>query len=487
MKITFEITEGSPQDKLFRSTAPIQIGAGGYGWGKTSVLCVKCIQIMRDYPNCFGAILRNTESNLGTTTYKEFLKWCPKDLIAKYPSKTDKTLVFKNGSSVLFSYIKMNVRGDSKTMNLLSASFDFIFIDQLEDPEFNYDLFCDLQGRLRGTAKYVGNEDKPTYCNFMMCTTNPTQNWVNTKLVRPLKTWQQTGTVGEFLLKDEKLYAETGEVKPIIDLIEGTTYDNADHLPDGFIARLENIYKGARRRKYMLGEWDVGENLVYDMFSYQNNVVEAEQMRDHLADVKRDYVPVWCEGFDYGVAKPSCYLLAFIDECGVYNFVDGFYKAELSVREQAAMIKEIRERYGVHNDFVIADPSLFRRNRADINTVADEFARWDILLQRGNNNIQGGIARCGAMLQMSIRKNPYTGASMSPAVIISSDLQFMIDEIVNYRWKQGRDGVMDVPNDKDDHAMDAMKYILTYDEEKAKMVKNMIDFHREIREWRPMN
>ena len=46
---------------------------------------------------------------------------------------------------------------------------------------------------------------------------------------------------------------------------------------------------------------------------------------------------------------------------------------------------------------------------------------------------------------------------------------------------------MDIPNDKDDHAMDAMKYILTYDEEKAKMVKNMIDFHREIREWRPMN
>ena len=45
---------------------------------------------------------------------------------------------------------------------------------------------------------------------------------------------------------------------------------------------------------------------------------------------------------------------------------------------------------------------------------------------------------------------------------------------------------MDVPNDKNDHAMDAMKYVLTYDEDKAKMVKKMIQFQQEIRQWRTM-
>lgn len=483
----FEITEGSPQEKLFLSTAPIQLAAGGYGWGKTSLLCVKCIQIMLDYPNCHGAILRNTEQNLNTTTYMEFLKWCPKNLISKYPSKTDKHLVFKNGSSVLFSYIKMSVRGDSKTMNLLSATFDFIFIDQLEDPEFNYDLFCDLQGRLRGTAKYIGNENKQEYCNFMMCTTNPTQNWVCTKLVRPLKVWQKTGVVGEDLLKDEQLFRDTGEVKPIIELIEGTTYDNADHLPDGFISRLENIYKGNRRRKYMMGEWDIGENLVYDMFSAAENVVEESLMLDHLHDVKRDYAVAWIEGFDFGVAKPSCYLLAFIDQYGIYNFVDGWYKAELSVREQAMKIKDIREIYGVtDNNDIVSDPALFRRTRTDLNTVAEEFSRWNINMVRGNNNVLGGIARCGEMLQNSIIRNPYTGAGVSPKVIFSSKLQFLIDEIADYRWKQSKDGIIDVPSDKNDHAMDAMKYILTYDEDKAKVIKRKIKFQQEIRQWRPM-
>ena len=75
---------------------------------------------------------------------------------------------------------------------------------------------------------------------------------------------------------------------------------------------------------------------------------------------------------------------------------------------------------------------------------------------------------------------------MAPKVIISADLQFMIDEIADYRWKQSKDGVMDIPSDKNDHAMDAMKYILTNDEDKAKMVKKMIEFHKEIRQWTPM-
>lgn len=479
----FTITEGSPQEKAYKSTAPIQLLAGGYGWGKTSLLCVKCIGIMLDYPGCHGAILRNTETNLFTTTYQEFLKWCPKNRIVKYPGDKDKHLVLDNGSSVLFSYIKMTTRGDSKTMNLLSATFDFVFIDQLEDPEFSWDLFSDLQGRLRGTAKYVGDEDKSEYCNYMMCTTNPTQNWVKTKLVRPLKLWEQQGIVGDDLLKDEELFEREGKVVPIIDLIEGTTYDNAENLPPGFIKRLENIYKGDRRRKYMLGEWDIGENLVYSMFSWEDHVIEHEAMLEHLDDVKRNYIPQWIEGLDYGVAKPSCYMLVFMDQYGRYNFVDGWYQAELTIREQADLIKDMREKYGVSKGEVIADPSLFRRSRADINTVAQEFERQGIWMQRGNNNVRGGIARVQMMLSLHERTNPYVVSNLSPDVFFSDKLQFLIEEILNYKWKVTADGVTDMPVDKDDHAMDCMKYILTYDRDKAKMLEKVISFNREIRKW----
>ena len=486
---SFNITEGSPQEKAFLSTKPIQLLAGGYGWGKTALVCVKALWLMQNYPGCRGAVLRNTLPNLEMTTQKEFMRWCPKHLIKKMPTARDKTLVLNNNSEVLFNYIAMTRRGDSETMNMLSATFDFVIIDQLEDPEFNYKLFQDLQGRLRGTAEYNGNDpDMPKYCNYFIATTNPTQNWVNTKLVRPLKLWQETGVVQPELLKDEKLFKETGKVEPIIDLIEGTTYDNRDNLPSGFIERLENIYTGTMRDKYMLGKWDVAENLIYPMFSYATNVVDEFAMEDHLKECKEKYQFAWKESLDFGIAVPSCYLLGFVDGNGIVNVIDGFYKKELSVYQQAEMIKELREKYGIPStEYVVADPALFRRTRVDT-TVADEFARYGIDLERGNNNVMGGITKVGDYLRVNLGvRNPYTNAPDSPRVLFSSKLTFLIDEIVDYRWKQTAEGGMDKPSDKNDHALDSLKYMLTYDDDKAKLIKKQIQFQQEIRKWRQTN
>lgn len=483
---SFEITEGSPQERAFLSTKPIQILAGGYGWGKTSLLCVKCLQIMQDYPGCRGAVLRNTLPNLELTTQKEFMKWCPKHLIKKAPTARDRTLVLTNDSEVLFNYIAMTRRGDSETMNMLGGTFDFVFIDQLEDPEFNYKLFLDLQGRMRGQAEYKGtDETMPKHCNYFMATTNPTQNWVNTKLVRPLKIWQQTGSVSPELLKNDKLYRETGKVEPIIELVEGTTYDNAEHLPSGFIERLENMYTGAMRDKYMLGKWNVTENLIYPMFNYPVHVVDEFDMADHLKECEKNYTFAWKESLDYGIASPSCYLIGFVDEHGVVNVIDGFYQKELSVFEQAQKIKELRQQYNIsQSERVISDPALFRRSRID-STVADEFAKFGIDLDKGNNNILGGIAKVGEYLRIDpLIRNPYTKQLGSPRVVFSNKLTFLIDEIVNYRWKQTADGAQDKPVDKDDHAMDSLKYMLTYDDDKARLVQKQLQFQQEIRKWR---
>lgn len=480
----FNIIEGSPQDIAMKSTKPIQLLAGGYGWGKTSLLCVKVLKLMQEYPNMRAAILRNTRPNLENTIKKEFLKWCPKKWIAKMPTDRNNTLVLHNGSEVLFSYIKLTSRGDSETMNLLSATFDLIVIDQLEDPEFSYKLFQDLQGRLRGTATYVGNEDMPKHCNYFMATTNPTLNWINTKLVRPLKMWQATGTVTPELLKDESLYKKTGKVEPIIDLIEGTTYDNKENLPEGFIERLENIYTGVMREKYMLGKWDTAENLVYPMFNYALNVVSEEAMLDRLNECRQRYTFAWRESLDFGIAVPSCYLLSFIDEYGIVNVIDGWYCKELQIRQQAEKIKDIRMKYGVRDsERVISDPALFRRSAVDT-TVENEFRKLGITLTRGNNNILGGISKVGKMLSVNFGvHNPYTGQEDSPMVIFSSKLKFLIDEIVDYRWKKDIYGNIDKPSDKNDHAMDSLKYLLTYDDNKAKLIKQQIQFQQEIRRW----
>ena len=482
----FELVEGSPQAKLYFSKAPIQLAAGGYGWGKTATLCVKCIKLCQDYPGARGAILRNTLPNLETTTQKEFMRWVPKHLVKRWPTARNKTLEFINGSEILFNYIAMTRRGDSETMNMLSATFDFVFIDQLEDPEFNYKLFQDIQGRMRGTAKYMGSDETmPKYCNFFMATTNPTQNWVNTKLVRPLKQFWKTGTVLPELLKDEREFEKTGKVVPIIDLIEGTTYDNAHNLPEGFIERLENIYTGIMRDKYMLGKWDVPEGLIYPMFNYPVHVIDEFVMEDRMKKLRDKYAMAWKESLDYGIASPSCYLISFVDEEGCVNVIDGFYEKEKTVKEQAQMIHELRYKYGIKsNERVISDPALFKRNSVDT-TVSDLFGRCGIDLERGNNSISGGIGKVSEYLKINpLRRNPYMNTMGSPQVFFSSKLTFLIDEIVDYRWKMDKDGAMDKPVDRNDHAMDSLKYMLTFDDDKARLIQKQVEWNQEIRKWR---
>lgn len=485
---TFEIDEGSIQEKAWLSRKPVQLLAGGYGWGKTALLCVKCIDIMMKYPGCSGAILRNTQKNLEKTTMKEFMKWCPKGLVDKFPSERNSVLRFKNGSEVLFNYIALTKRGDSETMNLLGGTLDFVFIDQLEDPEFSYDLFLHLQGRLRGTAQYVGDDSSyPKNCNWFMATTNPTQNWVNKYIVRPLRVWEETGTALPELMKDEKKFKETGEIVPIVELIEGTTYDNS-HIPEGFTERLENMYKGSMYDKYVLGKWDIGENLVYPMFNYAVHVIDEWEMEDYRKKCNEKYRMAWKESLDYGIANPSCYLLGFVDENECVHIIDGFYEKELDIRTQANKIMEIRDKYGVRDsERIIADPALFRRSSVDT-TVADTFAKYGIWLERGNNNVLGGIGRVSDYLMISnSRKNPYTELYGSPMLFVSSKLTWFIDEIVDYKWKTGGEGGKDKPVDKNDHAMDAMKYMLTYDDDKVRMIQKQIEFQQEIRRWRTKN
>jgi phage terminase large subunit len=332
----------------------------------------------------------------------------------------------------------------------------------------------------------VGDEDKPMYANYFMATTNPTKNWINSKLVRPLHLFKTTGTVLPELLKDERLYKETGQVKPIIDLLEGSTYDNAANLPPGFIERLENTYTGVMREKFMYGKWDVAEDLVYPMFNYAVHVVPHNEMMDRLKESKGKYSVHWTESLDYGISSPSCYLCGFYDEYGILNICDGWYESELHVRQQADKIKDMRFKYGISTTSkVISDPALFRRALVDT-TVNDLFDKQGIMLEKGNNNVLGGIGKVAEALTINpIKSNPYSKTEGCPEVIFSDKLQFLIDEIVDYRWKKGKDGEsLDMPIDKNDHAMDSLKYMLTYKSKIANIIKQKIDFSSEILKWR---
>lgn len=468
---TFRITEGSLQERFQQSRALVQVFGGGFGNGKTANTVIKCLSIAKDYPGSNGLIARSTLPKLNDTIRNEFLKWCPPSWIRSFPRPGDKssTCHLTNGTTINFRYIAQQGKTkESTTSNLLSATYDWAVVDQIEDPEITHKDFLDINGRMRGQARYVG--DDPTMPRigpgWLMLTTNPTRNWVFSKLVKPIHLYLRTGKITDDLL----IHPVTRE--PMIELFEGSTYENADNLPPDFLSRLEGMYRGQMRTRFLMGEWGGFEGLVYPQYDELATVLERSEIEMHLERTRSYFRPTIIEGFDYGLASPSCYLLAFVDQHSNIFVVDGFYEPMLSADEIIARVKACRTKwFGSPNapKMIYADPSIWRRSSGTQKTVGKSTAEMirdndrGLKITPGNNDILNGILKVQGYLAVRPgHKHPVTYEINAPYMYFSRDLTFLLDEIQDYYWAKDESGEpVDKPRDGKDHALDALRYMMT--------------------------
>jgi len=466
-KRVYKLREGSIHERFDNSRAKIQFFGGGFANGKTAAVCVlKALKVAKDYPGANILMARSTYPKLNDTLRKEFLKWCPRDWIESFPMSAGgtNTCTLKNGTTINFRYVAQQGKSEeATTSNLLSATYDLIVIDQIEDPEIVEKDFDDLLGRLRGMARYAGNDSTmpATGPRWLVVTSNPTRNWVYRKLIKPLHTYKRTGAKTKDLIVD----VDTGE--PLIDLFEGSTYENKENLEADFIKTLEATYRGQMRDRFLMGQWAAYEGLVYPGFDETQHLVSADRIRMYLSQLKREgYDIEWIEGYDYGLAQPACYLLSFVDPYGNVIVCDGFYEAELSVAAQEQMIKEIRTAWSMKpTQAVLADPSIFKRQAGDKYTVGKTIAQmFDLQMQRGNNDKINGIVKVSSYLHIQeFHISPFTKTGPAPYLFFSEELEFIPTEFGDYYWKKdSKTGEpLDEPNDRRDHAMDTIKYLLS--------------------------
>lgn len=464
----YNIIRGGLHHQFLQSTKKIQVLAGGFGNGKTAAACIKAIQFCMDYPGCNGLIARETYPKLNDTIRREFYKWVPKEAVARWPTKDDNTLIFKNGSTVNFRYImqrgKQTVDGMT-TSNLLSATYDWIIVDQMEDPGIQHKDFLDLLGRLRGSAPYKGNDPRMpiTGPRFMLLTANPTANWFYKKLIKPFHQFRATGLVTEDLLCD------SSTLEPIIEVFEGSTYENKHNLDADFIQTLEASYKGQMKERFLMGKWAAYEGLVYPDFSHSTHMIPKKHMLQMLERAINEKSPLDnFECFDFGIVSPSAFLFGFTDYVGRVFIIDGFYKAHLSLDAIGQKIMLLRDQYGDGMNFdnpIWADPAIFRRTVTDgsgksVDTIARILRdRFDFYIKPGQNEILSGITKVTEYLvprsQMHYLSEPKEG----PMIYFNEELEWIEDEFQSYFWKSAPDGErLDEPKGKDDHAMDALKY-----------------------------
>ena len=478
MAKTYRLIEGGMQDLFHKSRGKVQFIGGGFGNGKTAAVCVKALRLAKDYPGSNGLIARSTYPKLNDTIRKEFIAWCPRDWIRRSPTKDDNSLYLTNGSVINFRYVSQKgTNTEQSTSNLLSATYDWIIVDQMEDPEFVHKDFMDLMGRLRGNTAYIGDDPTmPMYGpRWFMATLNPTRNWCYREIVKPLHDFRRG-------VKNDKLLCEVddegnpimkhGMPVPLIELFEGSTYENVENVGKDYIKGMLSTFTGTMQKRFVFGEWGALTGLVYPQYDETVHFLSHETIIDYLHQLRRGgFSPTWLEAYDHGIKAPSCYGLAFVDDDGNIFILDGFHKAEQSMLASASKIDAIRDMYDISPETlsaIFADPSLFKRGPAGGTkvgeTVAGMYARdHNIRMQPGANDITTGIMKVGQYLSPTKRhEHPITGMPDAPYLYVSDKLTWWNDEITEYYWKRNTSGDdTDIPMDRNDHAMDMTKYLLT--------------------------
>jgi hypothetical protein len=467
----YTVKKGGMHDKFRQSRKKIQVIGGGFGNGKTAAVCVKAIQLALDYPGSNGFIGMATYAQLNDTIREEYYKWVPNSAVKRWPTMADNTLVYHNGSRANFRYLqqkgKSNLDGTT-TSNLLSATYDYAVVDQMENPAIVYKDYLDLLGRLRGTTEYRGKDSTmpETGPRWLIMTANPAFNWFYHKVIQPAQEYRETGNITENL----PVNLETGEV--MIDLFEAPTQENKHNLPADFIQGMEANYKGVFADRFIGGEWGAFEGLVYPDFQISTHTLLKDTIKMYMMRMKSMGIPLdVIHGFDFGIASPSCYLFGFRDHRGRVFIIDGFYKTEMTLEEIAKAIVAIWRKWaGLVNivEPIMADPAIFKRNHVSsvgkgAETIANlltDFA--DLWLVPGQNDILNGVAKLQAYLAVDDFPHFETGEPNGRMLYFASDLSFVFNEFGAYFWasdKQG--GRVDKPIDKNDHAMDTLKYMFS--------------------------
>lgn len=508
---TYNLIQESLQEHFAKSRAKVQIYGGGFANGKTSASVVlKILEVARNYPGCNILAARSTYPKLNDTLRKEFIKWCPKHWIQSFPqsANSSNTCTLTNGSTINFRYVAQTGKGTGQsTSNLLSATYDLIVVDQIEDPEISRKDFDDLFGRLRGTAPYIGNDCSmpETGPRWFIVTCNPTRNWFYKTVVKPYHQWLQDGRYHEGLLCEtdengQPLEDEDGKVTPIMDLIEGSTYDNKENLPADFIKTLEATYHGEMRTRFLMGEWGGFEGLIYTDYDPEIHTTTQSRILAYLINLRtQGYQIHWLEGYDYGIASPACYLLAFIDPTGKVIICDGFYRAESSPEEQTESIRACRSRFILPEDItpsrIWADPSIFRRTGGTFKTVGQSVADifynngQGLRFQRGNNDIIAGIVKIQGYLHSDPTMiHPFNDyVSGSPRLIFAEELEFIDVEISDYYWDKDKNNEpLDKPRDGHDHAMDCIRYLLSSRPDVSKIIPQFRQSIPSYMQWQTM-
>jgi PBSX family phage terminase large subunit len=390
---------------------------GGFGSGKSVVLCAAVITQAVLYGGEY-VVARHFMPELRRTTMKTFVEMLPKELLVELRvADAEVHILSKAGKAVVY-FVGLDEPGKLDSLNLSGFAID-------EASQTSEEAFLKLQGRLRnkkGLRKglMVGNPKGRDHVY---------RYFVSKATVKPDK---------------RHMYA----------MIVAPSTENV-HLPDGYIEGMLSTYSKERIQRDIMGSFDSFEGMIYNDFSRQTHVVEPYE-------IPKEWTRVI--GLDHGFTNPAAAIFGAVDNDGNLVIYDEFYEREWLIED--IVKKGIVPKVGTDKiSGIYIDPSTkAKRNQAN-GRVYSDFSTYvenlpdNLPLLSANNEVSTGIDRVKTFLKV----DPKT---KRPRLTIFSTCRNLLEEIGEYRWaelsasQEGNKNQKEEPRKYNDHAMDALRYLV---------------------------
>lgn len=427
-----------PKQKLFMDLAG-QAGTpkyiryvGGIGSGKTIIGCIQTILWAVQYPGEY-LISRQFMPELTITTYKAFKEICPPSLIVedRIADKIIRLRTVKKGvcSDIIF-------KGLDDPEKLRSLNLSGFYIDEAN--QVSEAAFTLLQGRLRGPGLRKG----------ILTMNSGGHDW----------SWR-------WFVKQDMFNED--EVKKQFVNIKAPSTENI-HLPEGYVETILATWSKERINREIYADEDSFEGQVYTEFRADTHIVHPFVIPEGW----NRYV-----GIDHGYRNPASWIWGASDHDGNLYIYREFYEREWLIEDICKNGKagkpSVLQRMQLPGSkppkyeklqWAKIDPSTnSRRNEREGKKLSD-FDLYSENLPSGfpllpaNNDVTAGIDRVKTWL-----KPDQNG---KPRLYVFNTCVNLIDEIGKYRYpelpvgQQGKKAEKENPMKVDDHACDALRYLV---------------------------
>jgi phage terminase large subunit-like protein len=331
---------------------------------------------------------------------------------------------------------------------LINGSWEDSYSSRLRTLTLSNNSFVELMSYEMDLEKFAG-----TSRHFIHFDEEPNQAIFNENMARLVDTggswWMTMTPVNGMTWTYDTIYIRA-RTDPNFYVVEAEMDENIYLSPveiDMLLTTMGDDEKEARRR----GRYIQMGGLIYKNFGPDNIVPSLlhsaawKTVKDHWQFVL---------AMDHGFNNPTAWLWAAISPDGKIIIFDEHYESNQIVAYHADMVQQKNRLLGIEPLYIVGDPSIKNTDPITATSVQIEYVNAGVPILPGNNDVKAGINAVAHMIE-------------TKQLLITANCLNLLRELSRYRWATwsskklaGDRNVKEEPHKKDDHACDALRYLI---------------------------